>query len=98
MPFVIMTTSEPASLTRREALRPAHVAYLRAHQALILAAGGLLEDDGSRGNGGVIILDTDERQVAEDFLAGDPFSKAGLFTHVRIARWRKAFFNFECLV
>lgn len=98
MAYVIMTTSDPATLAQREALRPAHVEYLRANQALILAAGGLLEDDGTRGHGGVIILDTDERQVAERFVAGDPFSKAGLFATVRIARWRKAFFNFECLV
>ena len=98
MPYVVLTESDPATLARREALRPAHIAHLRAHQHLILAAGGLLEDDGARGNGGVILLDTDDRAVAEAFVAGDPFSQAGLFERVRIARWRKAFFNFECLV
>ena len=99
MPYVIITRSAPATLAQREALRPAHIEHLRRHQhLLLLAAGGLLEDDGARGNGGVMLLDTEDRAVAEVFLAGDPFQQAGLFTTVRISRWRKAFFNFVALV
>ena len=98
MPYVIITGSEPATLAQREALRPAHIEYLRSRQHLLLAAGGMLEDDGARGNGGVIVLDTEDRAVAEAFVAGDPFQQAGLFTTIRISRWRKAFFNFEALV
>jgi uncharacterized protein YciI len=38
-------------------------------------------------------VDTDVRREAEDFIAGDPFSKAGLFEKVTVTRWRKAYFN-----
>jgi hypothetical protein len=31
-------------------------------------------------------------------LAGDPFSKAGLFEKVTVARWRKAYFNKQKLI
>jgi len=42
-----------------------------------------------------IIIDTDDRSVAEAFAAGDPFNKGGLFQEVKVVQWRKSFFNFE---
>ena len=54
-----------------------------------------LNDDGSVGTGGIIILDTDDREEAELFAANDPYTKAGLFESVEITRWRKVFFNGE---
>ena len=98
MSHVLITGADPAPLARREALRPAHVDYLQARPHLLPAAGGMLEDDGPWGNGGVIVLDTEDRAVADACLAGDPFQQAGLFTTVLISRRPKAFFNFEALV
>jgi uncharacterized protein YciI len=64
----------------------------------LLAAGAVLDDDGSGAHGGVIIVDTDDRAEAETLIAEDPFTTAGLFQEVTVTRWRKAFFNFERLV
>jgi uncharacterized protein YciI len=34
----------------------------------------------------------------EAFIAGDPFTKAGLFEKVTVARWRKAYFDKQKLI
>lgn len=72
--------------------------YLTTNKNLLLAAGALIEDDGTGGSGGILIVDTDDRKEAERFIANDPFSKAGLFEKVTVTRWRKAFFNGERLI
>ena len=98
MPYAIMTVDKPDHLHLRTATRAEHLAYLTAHQDRLLAAGALIDDDGTGGRGGILIVDTDDRAEAERFAAEDPFTKAGLFEQVTVARWRKAFFNRERLI
>lgn len=98
MPYVIQTQDKPGAASVRAEARPAHLEYLTRHQSLLLAAGALIEDDGTGGNGGVLIVDTDSRAEAEKFINEDPFTKAGLFQKVTVTRWRKAFFNREKLI
>ena len=98
MPFAIQTQDKPGSSELRASARPAHLEYLTKHKHLLLAAGALVNDDGTGGNGGILLVDTDDRKEAERFAAEDPFTKAGLFQKVTITRWRKAFFNGERLI
>ena len=98
MPYAIVTKDKPDHLRVRTEARDAHVAFLDANVDKLLAAGALIEDDGSGGRGGIIILDTDDRAEAEAFIANDPFAKAGLFESVTVTRWRKAFFDGERLI
>jgi uncharacterized protein len=98
MPFAILTVDKPDQLHLRAAKRDEHLAYLTTHKHKLLAAGALIEDDGTGGRGGILIVDTDDRKEAERFAAEDPFTKAGLFEKVTVTRWRKAFFNGERLI
>jgi len=98
MPYAIQFTDKPDSAALRASTRPAHLEYLDAHKKMILAGGALTHDDGTGGHGGIIILDTDDRAVAEKFVADDPYSKAGLFATVTVSRWRKVFFGGERLM
>jgi uncharacterized protein YciI len=98
MPYAIQTEDKPGSAELRAKTRAEHLAYLTAHQHLLLAAGALISDDGTGGHGGILIVDTDDRAEAERFINQDPFTKAGLFQRVTVTRWRKAFFNKERLV
>ena len=98
MPFAIQTYDKPNSSGLRAEVRAVHVEYLKKHQHMLIAAGGLLNDDGSSGPGGILLVDTDDRAVAERFLADDPFTKAGLFEKTTVTRWRKAFFDGKCLL
>ena len=92
MPYLIRMYDRPDAQALRAATRTAHLEYLRPFAPRILAAGGFLDDDGGVGQGGMIILDTDQRAEAEALVANDPFTRAGLFERVEIQRWRKVFF------
>jgi uncharacterized protein YciI len=98
MPYAIVTQDKPDHAHIRAQARPAHLEYLTANQHKLLAAGALIDDDGTGGHGGILIIDTDDRAEAERFIADDPFSKAGLFEKVTVTRWRKAFFNKQRLL
>lgn len=98
MAYAVITTDKPDSLARRNELRAAHLDYLTENRHRLLAAGGMIDDDGTGGHGGIIIVDTDDRAEAEAFIADDPFTLGGLFATTTVVRWRKAFFNFEKLV
>jgi uncharacterized protein len=98
MPYVIQTKDKAGSSQVRADNRTAHIEYLTAQKNLLLAAGALIEDDGTGGSGGVLIVDTDDRKEAERFINNDPFTKAGLFEKVTITRWRKAFFDKQKLI
>ena len=98
MPYAIQTKDKAGSSQIRADNRTAHIEYLTTNKYLLLAAGALIEDDGTGGNGGILIVDTDDRKEAERFINDDPFTKAGLFEKVTITRWRKAFFDKECLI
>jgi uncharacterized protein YciI len=89
---MIQTTPDPQKAHLREQLVKAHGSYLEQHQAIVLAAGVLMEEDGKNA-GGLLIVDVDEREAAERFVRDDPF--APLFASVIIKRWRKGFFNFK---
>ena len=89
MPYLIKTTDKPDSAALRKSTRAAHLQYIAPFASRILAGGGFLEDDGSIGNGGLIIFDTEDRAEAEAFAANDPYNLAGLFEHIEIRRWRK---------
>ena len=98
MPYAIQTKDKAGSSQIRADNRAVHIEYLTANKHLLLAAGTLIEDDGTGGNGGLLIVDTDDRKEAQKFIDNDPFTKAGLFEKVTITRWRKAFFDKQRLI
>lgn len=93
MPYIIETWDKPGSLGLRRATREAHLDYLDAHMAKLLACGAKLADDGADLGGGLYVLDVETRAEAEAFIAADPFSTAGLFERVQITRWRRAYLD-----
>ncbi|MEV0085030.1 YciI family protein [Saccharopolyspora sp. NPDC003752] len=93
MPYFIETFDKPDHQQVRLDNRPAHLAFLEEHKELLLACGAKLADDGDAATGGVYLLDVETRAAAEEFIAADPFAKAGLFADTKILRWRKAYLD-----
>lgn len=93
MPYAISWMDEPGTAELRRDLRDAHLDYMRKNVGNVLASGGLLDDSGETGIGGLIILDTDSREVAENFVKADPFYTGGLYKNPTVVRWRKAFYD-----
>ena len=88
MQFVVHCHDQPDGSTRRAPLRSAHLDYLKHHQDIIVARGPLLDDDGVKTIGSVLILDLAGKAQAEAFWAGEPFNRAGVYQRTTIERWR----------
>jgi len=90
MIFAISCIDKADSTDVRMSNRDDHLAYLRAHDDQIIAAGPYLSDDGNVMRGSLLLMEFPDRHAAETFAAGDPFAKAGLFERVTIRPWRKS--------
>jgi uncharacterized protein len=89
MQFVIYCLDKPKSGEIRAANRAAHLDYLGGFAASALLAGPLLSPDGTGMVGSLLVMDFPDRKAADDFCAGDPYAKAGLFQSVTVSPFRK---------
>lgn len=86
--FLLSCRDKPHTTELRQAIRPAHLAYIQAHEAQIILAGPML-DEHQTPLGSLIVLECPDRGAADAFAAADPYTTAGLFSHVEITHFRK---------
>ena len=91
MLYAIYCKDKPNHLQTRLDNRPAHVEYLKKFQGQHVCTGPLLSDDGQGMVGSLLVMEFADKKAAEDFAAGDPYARAGLFQSVRITPFRKTF-------
>jgi uncharacterized protein YciI len=91
MLYAIYCKDKPNHLQTRLDTRPAHVEYLKTFAGQHVCTGPLLSDDGQGFVGSLLVMDFADKKAAEDFAAGDPYAKAGLFQSVAITPFRKTF-------
>ncbi|HXX01096.1 MAG TPA: YciI family protein [Candidatus Acidoferrales bacterium] len=95
MPYVIMFVDDPGVIEKKKRVRPVHLEYVLKNAHRIITSGGLFPDDADFPNGGLIILDTDMRQDAIDYIENDPFYLNGIFSTYTVSRWRKFIFDYK---
>lgn len=88
MQFVIHCHDKPDGGTRRAQLRDTHLNYLKEHKDIIVARGPLLDDDGVKTIGSLLILDVTDKSQAEAFWSNEPFNQADVYKWTTIERWR----------
>ena len=91
MQFVIHAhdkTNGADGSARRAPLREAHLDYLNQHRPIIVARGPLLDDEGNRTIGSLLMLDVANKAEAEAFWANEPFNRAGVYESTTMERWR----------
>jgi uncharacterized protein YciI len=88
MQFVIHCHDRPDGSARRAPLRDAHLKYLENHRDIMVARGALLDDDGAKTIGSVLILDVPDKSKAEAFWASEPFNRGGVYEWWTMERWR----------
>lgn len=93
MPYIIETWDKIDHQQLRQQLRQEHLDYLNHKLEFLLACGAKLDNQGNDLGGGVYIVNTDDKQIATNFIEQDPFFKGELFQKVTITRWRKAYFD-----
>ncbi len=78
MLFTLICTDKPGSVALRGGTRPAHLDYLRAHEAALRFAGPMLDPAG-QACGSLFLIEAADRAAVEALAAGDPYAAAGLF-------------------
>ncbi|WP_163847842.1 YciI family protein [Pseudooceanicola aestuarii] len=78
---------KPGALSIRKDNRDAHLAYLK-DTGVVAMAGPLLDADGAM-CGSLVVLDVADLAAAQEWVVGDPYSRAGLFSEVSLLPWNK---------
>ena len=84
MIYVFTLLDRPGSGELRERMRPEHKACLGVIAERIAFAGPLTSDDGQTMIGSLLAIDFDSRDAADAWLAGEPFTKAGLYASTSV--------------
>ena len=94
--FVLSCTDREGTLEKRLATRPAHLARLQqldAEGRLIVA--GAMPKDPSNPQAGfygrTMIVDFDSREALDAWLQDEPFLKEGVYSHIDVKPFNKAF-------
>ncbi|MDH5672434.1 MAG: YciI family protein [Myxococcales bacterium] len=87
MQFLIYCQDKPNHEELRKATRQEHLSYIEGFEVLL--AGPTLDDSGEHMTGSVLVVELPDRQAALAFVAGDPYSRAGLFERTTIERFKR---------
>jgi len=87
--FAVQCWDKAGALPIRMDNRPLHLEFLAAHADKVVLAGPLLSEDRQTLVGSLLVLDFADRAALDDFLARDPYAKAGLFERVDAVPFRK---------
>ena len=90
-----MFIDDPGVLGKKKHIRAVHLEYVMKNAHRIIASGGLFPDDDDFPNGGLIMLDTDARQEAIDYIENDPFFLNGIFSRYTLNRYRNFIFDYK---
>lgn len=86
--FICEMIDGPDGAERRKAAGPAHHAYQKSVMDTFIARGPMRSDDATRAIGTLYIIQVKDRAAAEAFIAAEPLNQAGVFSDIRIDRWR----------
>ena len=93
MPYVITFVDDRGVLEKKKRVRPIHLNYVTRNAHRIIASGGFFPDADEFPIGGLIILDTEVRREAVEYIENDPFFLNGIFSTYTLMRWRKFIFD-----
>lgn len=83
MLFAFIGRDYPDRSAIRQKIRPQHKSYLGEVSGNIAFAGPLLSDKGEM-LGSLLVVDFKDRKAAEEWIAGEPFTLAGLYQSMDI--------------
>ena len=94
--FVLSCTDNEGTVEKRIATRPAHVARLEQlnDEGRLIVAGALPKDPSNPQAGfygSTIIVEFESREAVEAWVAEEPFLKEGIYSHIDIKSFNKAF-------
>ncbi len=95
MPWLIVSNDgeNGPAIRADKSVMDAHWQYELSIKDRIIAAGSLRTDDGVTPTGSLLILDVETREQAQELIAADPATKAGLRGEINIRYWNWAILN-----
>lgn len=82
-----VATVEITDQTKRQEVRPKHLAYLQQ----LSAAGKLVVAGPLAGGGSLCIYEADSEDEARQMQANDPYAQAGIVRDARVRGWTQVF-------
>ncbi|MGH3376184.1 MAG: YciI family protein [Actinoallomurus sp.] len=79
----------PGAYARRRAARAEHLEYMIQNQDKLVFGGPVSAEPDKGGVGSVFVLDLPDLDAAWDFLAAEPYNRAGLFESVIVRPFRQ---------
>ncbi|WP_168418417.1 YciI family protein [Acinetobacter towneri] len=94
--FVLSCTDREGTLEKRLAIRPLHLARLQQLDAegRLIVAGAMPKDPSNPQAGfygSTMIVDFDSRKALDVWLQDEPFLKEGVYSHIDVKPFNKAF-------
>jgi uncharacterized protein len=88
--FLVIGHGRPGVGATRDLLLEAHRRYLADHGYAdrFIARGPLLSDDGAEWAGSAWLVELRDRAAVDAMLAGEPFTRAGLYADVEVHDWQ----------
>lgn len=86
--FVCECIDGPQGAELRKQTGPAHHEFQAGVMDRFIARGPLRSDDGGDLIGSLFVIEVPDRAAAEAFIQGEPMTGAGVFSDIRITRWR----------
>lgn len=85
MQFVITAYDGAGLLERRMEVRPRHLEGMARMAGHVLCAGGLLDEDG-RMKGSVLVMDFQDREELDAYLAQEPYVTEHVWERIEVER------------
>lgn len=87
MLFAIHMIDRPDATELRAKVAEDHKAFVGAHLDRMYLGGPLMADDRDAAIGSLIVMDFPDRAAAVEFIADEPYNRAGLFESLTIRRF-----------
>lgn len=94
--FVVSCTDHEGTVEKRLATRPQHIARLQQlnNEGRLIVAGAMPKDPSNPQAGfygSTIIVDFETREALDTWLQEEPFLKEGVYSHIDVKPFNKAF-------
>jgi len=89
--YALLCFDRPDSAALRDRHRAAHQEFLQKNSRRIVFGGPLKNAPEGASTGALIVVDCTSRKEAEDFIAGDPFYRGGVYESVAVRAFKKVF-------
>ena len=83
MQFLVKAYDGAGKLEKRLEVRARHLEGMKALGDKVIAAGGLLDEEGKM-KGSALVMEFDEKAQVEEYLENEPYVAAGVWQDIRV--------------